>query len=268
MATFDPSTLNFSAEAAPTSGSNYSGENPNHHAEQLSSAADAARQTGLKDICRSKHDLMHWSCIKSIDHGDRLSHYLGKQCVPLSYFISKRIFDFVVSSILIVTLLPLFFLIALLIKLDSHGPAIFTQRRVGKNGLIFNIYKFRSMYIDTPRYDFSPTESYDRRITRIGRFLRRTSLDELPQLVNVFIGNMSLVGPRPEMPFIVRSYDKIQRQRLQATPGITGLWQLSADRAFQIHENIHYDLFYIQNRTFLADITILVHTLFFAMRGV
>jgi lipopolysaccharide/colanic/teichoic acid biosynthesis glycosyltransferase len=123
------------------------------------------------------------------------------------------------------------------------------------------------MYTGTPKYGFSPTTSNDPRITRIGQFLRRASLDELPQLMNVFLGSMSLVGPRPEMPFVVRRYDARQRRRLQAAPGITGLWQLSADRGFPIHQNIDYDLYYIRNRSFFMDLSILVHTLFFAMRG-
>ena len=175
--------------------------------------------------------------------------------------------DLIVSSLLLVLLAPLLFLIAILIRLDSPGPALFVQKRVGRNGEFFNMYKFRSMYTSAPKYDLSPTQSSDPRITRIGSFLRRTSLDELPQLINVFLGNMSLVGPRPEMPFIVQRYNSRHRQRLQVIPGITGLWQLSADRAFPIHENIEYDLYYIRNRTFFMDIAILIHTLFFAMRG-
>ncbi len=92
-------------------------------------------------------------------------------------------------------------------------------------------------------------------------------MDELPQLFNVLLGNMSLVGPRPEMPFIVEHYSAQQRTRLQVTPGITGLWQLSADRPFPIHENLEYDLYYIRNRTFFMDAAILIHTLFFAIGG-
>jgi lipopolysaccharide/colanic/teichoic acid biosynthesis glycosyltransferase len=141
------------------------------------------------------------------------------------------------------------------------------QKRVGKNGKLFNIYKFRSMYTSTPQYDVSPTQSSDPRITRLGKFLRRTSLDELPQLINVFLGDMTLVGPRPEMPFIVDRYGDQHRRRLQVVPGITGLWQLSADRALPIHENMEYDLYYIRNRTFFMDIAILLHTLLFAIGG-
>jgi lipopolysaccharide/colanic/teichoic acid biosynthesis glycosyltransferase len=139
---------------------------------------------------------------------------------------------------------------------------------VGKDGKLFNLYKFRTMRTDSPKYDFSPTVSDDPRITRIGRFLRRTSFDELPQLINVIKGDMSLVGPRPEMPFIVEQYKAAHRQRLRVRPGITGLWQLSADRAFQIHENIQYDLYYIRHRSFFMDFAILLHTAIFAMHGV
>ena len=98
--------------------------------------------------------------------------------------------------------------------------------------------------------------------------LRRTSLDELPQLFNVLAGSMSLVGPRPEMPFIVEQYNDTHRQRLQVKPGLTGLWQLSGDRAFRIHENIEYDLYYIQRRNFFMDLAIVLHTVVFAMRGI
>jgi lipopolysaccharide/colanic/teichoic acid biosynthesis glycosyltransferase len=111
------------------------------------------------------------------------------------------------------------------------------------------------MFQHVSSYGYSPKDGEDPRITRIGRFLRRTSLDELPQLINVFLGTMSLVGPRPEMPFIAEGYTALQRQRLSVKPGITGLWQLSADRAFLIHENMEYDLYYMSNNPrFLWDI--------------
>jgi lipopolysaccharide/colanic/teichoic acid biosynthesis glycosyltransferase len=162
---------------------------------------------------------------------------------------------------------PLLSLIGQMIRLGSRGPALFVQQRAGKEGKLFSMYKFRSMYLETPTYDVSPTQSSDPRITRLGRILRRTSLDELPQLINVFLGNMSLVGPRPEMPFIVERYSDQHRTRLQVAPGITGLWQLSVDRALPIHENLEYDLYYIRNRTFFMDVAILLHTLLFAVGG-
>jgi exopolysaccharide biosynthesis polyprenyl glycosylphosphotransferase len=186
---------------------------------------------------------------------------------PWHYALAKRGIDIAVSSVLLVLLGPFLALIGLLIRMGSPGPALFVQRRVGRNGEFFNMYKFRSMYTSAPAYDVSPTHSTDPRITKLGRFLRRMSLDELPQLINVFLGNMSLVGPRPEMPFIAERYNAEQRRRLEVLPGITGLWQLSADRAFPIHENMEYDLYYMRNRNFFMDIAILIHTAIFAARG-
>src|SRR5205807_272865 len=107
------------------------------------------------------------------------------------------------------------------------GPALFKQTRIGLCGLAFKMYKFRSMHRAGASYDYSPKTQTDPRITRFGKFLRKTSLDELPQLLNVLEGSMSLVGPRPEMPFIVKQYGDKEQQRLQVKPGLTGLWQLS-----------------------------------------
>ena len=140
--------------------------------------------------------------------------------------------------------------------LRFKGADFFRQLRVGREGKLFEMHKFRSMHVDAPKYDYHPTGADDPRITRVGRWLRRTSLDELAQLINILNGDMSLVGPRPEMPFIVDTYNERQRQRLNVIPGVTGLWQLSADRAFLIHENIQYDLYYIRNRNFFIDLAI------------
>jgi exopolysaccharide biosynthesis polyprenyl glycosylphosphotransferase len=186
----------------------------------------------------------------------------------LAYAWVKRIFDFSGAAVLLVVGSPVFLLLALLIKLDSKGAALFRQERVGLNGRRFRMFKFRTMHPDAPAYAYSPKEPDDQRITRLGRFLRRTSLDELPQLLNVVLGNMSLVGPRPEMPFIVESYTEQHSRRLQVKPGITGLWQLSGDRNYFIHENIEYDLYYIKHQNFFMDIAILLHTFIFAMRGI
>jgi len=159
-------------------------------------------------------------------------------------------------------------LLAQAIKLDSRGPVLFRQERVGQNGKLFKMFKFRTMHAGSPSYEYSPRASNDPRITRLGKFLRQTSLDEVPQLLNVLQGHMSLVGPRPEMPFIVEQYTERHRQRLQVRPGLTGLWQLSGDRAFLIHENVEYDLYYIQHRSFFMDAAILLHTIVFAARGI
>lgn len=192
----------------------------------------------------------------------------GKPAPRVGYEIAKRALDFVGAVFLTILCAPVFLVLAIFIKLDSEGSVFFRQERIGQNGAPFRMYKFRSMQITAPAYAYSPRESGDPRITRIGRFLRKTSLDELPQLVNVLQGSMSLVGPRPEMPFIVKQYNQRHRQRLQVKPGLTGLWQLSGDRAFRIHENIEYDLYYIQHRNFFMDLAVLLHTSIFAMRGI
>jgi lipopolysaccharide/colanic/teichoic acid biosynthesis glycosyltransferase len=207
----------------------------------------------------------------SVDHADLdglLLSSVGKIDSRSGYELVKRILDAFLATVLLVLLAPLLIPIAVLVRYDSEGPCLFAQRRVGRDGRIFNLYKFRTMSVDAPAYDYCPKDSSDARITRIGRFLRRTSLDELPQLFNVLKGEMSLVGPRPEMPFIVDNYTPQHRQRLRVTPGLTGLWQLSGDRAYLIHENIEYDIYYIKNRNLFMDLAVLIHTLFFAMRGV
>lgn len=240
---------------------------PNLALEQIAAAIDAAKQAGSRVVFLSATELQEQKWTESIDVDGLSLTPMLESFERWPYSLTKRAVDLMGSTLLLVLLAPLFFLIALFIRLDSPGPALFVQDRVGRNGEPFKIYKFRSMHNGTPQYERSPTTPSDPRITRLGRFLRRTSLDELPQLMNVFLGDMSLVGPRPEMPFIVHTYTPEQRQRLQVTPGITGLWQLSADRVFPIHENIQYDLYYVRNRGFFIDIAILIHTLLFAMRG-
>lgn len=240
---------------------------PNLSSKQIAAAVDAANQAGSRVLFLSATELQEQKWTESIDIDGLSLTPMLESFERRPYSIAKRIVDLIGSSLLLALFSPLLFLIAFFVMLDSPGPALFVQNRVGRNGKLFKIYKFRSMHESTPEYELSPTTPFDPRITRVGRFLRRSSLDELPQLMNVFLGDMSLVGPRPEMPFIVQIYTSEQRQRLQVTPGITGLWQLSADRAFLIHENIQYDLYYIRNRGFFMDLAILIHTLFFAMQG-
>lgn len=184
------------------------------------------------------------------------------------YEFVKRMFDIVLGSCLLVLILPFLVGIALAIRISSSGPIFFIHERVGKDGKRFRMFKFRTMHADADPYAVCPKEQADPRISNIGRILRRTSFDELPQLLNVILGDMSLVGPRPEMPFIVSEYNALQRQRLVVKPGLTGLWQLSADRKSLIHENLDYDLYYIRNRGFFMDLAVLFHTVIFAMRGI
>jgi len=184
-----------------------------------------------------------------VDYGEldgiMLAH-LSRGTNRMLYDFGKRALDMFAAASLLLLLAAFAPLIAILVKATSPGPVLFRQERAGKAGHRFTMYKFRTMYRDAPIYSYSPGAGDDPRVTRVGRFLRRTSLDEFPQLINVLLGQMSLVGPRPEMPFIVEHYTALQRQRLSVKPGITGLWQLSADRAFLIHENIEYDLYYFR----------------------
>lgn len=184
------------------------------------------------------------------------------------YDISKRLFDCVGATLLLIVSAPLWAIAAAAVKLSSRGPVIFRQERVGQNGRIFRMLKFRTMHADVPKYDRSPEDADDARITRVGQFLRKASLDELPQLWNVLRGEMSLVGPRPEMPYVVEGYSAQERRRLSVPQGLTGIWQLSADRKYAIHDNIEYDLYYIENRGFFIDLAVLLHTLVFAMKGI
>lgn len=180
----------------------------------------------------------------------------------------KRCCDVVGVLFLLVVLFPVLLLVAVLIKLDSPGPVFFRHSRVGKDDRIFTLLKFRSMMTDAPKYAESPTSVADVRLTRVGRWIRRLSIDEMPQLINVLKGEMSLVGPRPEMPFIVDRYDRVAFRRLCVKPGITGLWQISPARAFPIHDNLQYDLHYIRNQSLFLDCAIIMRTLTAVIRGV
>ena len=188
--------------------------------------------------------------------------------IDYSYLRFKRYIDLLLAVVLLCFSWPIFVVIALAIKIDSKGPTFFKQERVGKEGNLFQMYKFRSMFLDTDSYATKPIFHKDPRVTRIGRYLRKTSLDELPQIINVLKGDMSFVGPRPEMPFIVAEYNEIHKERLKVLPGITGLWQLSGDRRKAIHENMDYDLYYTRNVSFFLDLAILIETLIFAFKGI
>ncbi len=184
------------------------------------------------------------------------------------YDFGKRLFDLVIASMLLVISAPMWIFAAIAVKMTSDGPIFFQQARVGKDGRTFQMLKFRSMYVSSAQYERSPEDVRDPRITPAGQFMRKTSLDELPQLWNVICGDMSLVGPRPEMPYIVEGYAALESMRLSVPQGLTGIWQLSADRRYAIHESIEYDLYYVENRGFFIDLAILAHTVLFAMKGI
>jgi exopolysaccharide biosynthesis polyprenyl glycosylphosphotransferase len=189
---------------------------------------------------------------------------------PLQRFI-KRVFDVSVSSLVLVAALPLMLLVALAIRIDSRGPALFPQQRVGQNGRLFEMYKFRSMAVDAEaRQAEVDTRTADGRIvhkipndprvTRVGAWIRRFSIDELPQLINVLKGDMSLVGPRPELPRLVEQYEPWQRKRFEVPQGITGWWQVTGRADNLMHLNTQADLDYIRNYSIWLDLKILWKT--------
>ncbi len=188
----------------------------------------------------------------------------------------KRVFDVAMALFGLIVLVPVFLIIGVWIKASSPGPIFYRARRVGRNGLLFSLYKFRSMVVNADRLGVGITAGDDPRITRPGRFLRRTKLDELPQLINVLKGDMSLVGPRPEDPRYVATYTAEQRRVLTVRPGITS-WAsvqfrheeqlLSASTVDDVYrreimpQKLALDLDYIARRSFWLDTRILLHTL-------
>jgi exopolysaccharide biosynthesis polyprenyl glycosylphosphotransferase len=186
----------------------------------------------------------------------------------------KRLIDIVVSLIVLVAGLPLWILIAILIKIDSRGPVIYKQERVGKDGKIFTLYKFRSMHENAEALT-GPTWAMknDPRVTRVGKILRKLHLDEIPQFVNVLKGDMSLIGPRPERPVFVEKLSKeipLYRRRLKVKPGITGWAQVKYkyDESIEdVKKKLQYDLFYIENMSLRMDLKIIAYTILHILSG-
>jgi exopolysaccharide biosynthesis polyprenyl glycosylphosphotransferase len=189
-----------------------------------------------------------------------------------SQWFLKRAMDMAVSLLGMIVLFPLFFVIGLIIRIDSPGPVVFRQLRVGKGEKVFPCFKFRSMREGADEEKAELLEQNeadgpifkirnDPRVTAVGRILRRTSLDELPQLLNVLMGHMSLVGPRPAIPSEVQRYQPWHRRRLEVAPGITGLWQVSGRSQLTFDEQVLLDLYYIENWSPFLDLQILLRTL-------
>ena len=173
----------------------------------------------------------------------------------------KPIFDFLLAAALLVPLLPIMFIEAVAIAVDSRGFVLFVQPRVGRGGRSFRMYKFRTMIPAEHSLDAQgKVKPDDERITRLGRFLRRTSLDELPQLFNILKGDMSFVGPRPTLQYQVDRYDAFQRRRLEVKPGVTGLAQIRGRNSLSWEEKIRHDVEYVERRSFLLDLRILLST--------
>lgn len=184
----------------------------------------------------------------------------------------KRIFDVIAASIILFLMSPLMVVIIVLIKLDTKGNAFFKQQRVGLNGVHFTMWKFRSMVIDAESSRDSLSDcnemsegvlfkmKQDPRITRIGSYIRKASIDELPQLMNVIKGDMSLVGPRPPLPSEVALYSVLERQRLCVLPGITCLWQVCGRSDIPFAQQVELDIEYIESQSFLKDVELLLRT--------
>jgi len=207
------------------------------------------------------------------------------------YLLVKRGLDIIGAVVLLVLLSPLLLLIACAIKLYSPGPTLFVQERVGYDGAtgqtrLFKLYKFRSMHVNAdPEVHLQHMRNLilnkeapagphatqklvgDRRITGVGRLLRRSSLDELPQLVNVLRGEMSLVGPRPALPYEVACYEEWHKSRLQVKPGLTGLWQIEGRCRVSFDEGVRMDIYYIEHMSLALDLKILLLTPWAALSG-
>lgn len=173
------------------------------------------------------------------------------------YEIVKRIIDIIISLIGIIILSPLMLLIAVLIRLDSEGDIIFSQSRTGKYGNKFDVWKFRTMESNNDVRDFSKGDQH----TKIGTFLRKTSLDELPQLFNILLGSMSFIGPRPWIPEYFDNMNEIQKHRVDVNPGLTGLAQSKGRNSISIFDKINYDLEYIDKYSFVEDIKVVFYTI-------
>ena len=189
------------------------------------------------------------------------------------YLFLKRMFDIIISLVGIIVLSPLFLILAVAIKIDSDGPVFFVHKRIGYKGKKLNVYKFRTMIANaeellktlTPEQKREFEESFkldnDFRITRVGKFLRKTSLDELPQLLNVLIGNMTLVGPRPVIEVELAKYGKYKDKFLSVKPGLTGYWQANGRSNTTYDERVAMDMYYIDHMFLTLDLLIMIQTI-------
>ena len=189
------------------------------------------------------------------------------------YLIAKRITDIVCSLVGLIILSPILLCTAIAIKIDSKGPILFKQDRVGKDEQIFSMYKFRSMVVNAEELKKSLEKENemsgpmfkikkDPRVTRVGRFIRKTSIDELPQLINVLKGNMSLVGPRPSLPKEVEAFEPWMKERLTVLPGLTCIWQVSGRNNIPFKEWMELDIKYVRERSYFLDLKLIFKTIF------
>ncbi|WP_423231115.1 sugar transferase [Clostridium collagenovorans] len=190
-----------------------------------------------------------------------------------AYNIIKRFFDVIIASLALVILSPVFIIIFICIKVDSSGPAVFGHTRIGENGKLIKVYKFRSMvenaeevlrnFTAEQKKEFEKNFKLenDPRITKVGNFLRKTSLDELPQLFNIILGNMSIVGPRPIIKKEIQKYGEYADKLFSVKPGLTGYWQANGRSDTSYEERVQMDMFYIDNRSISMDVKIIFKTI-------
>lgn len=191
----------------------------------------------------------------------------SKNLTPIRIFI-KRCIDIFLSMFILILISPLLIISALVVKLESKGTVFYLQKRIGMGGKPFTIYKFRTMVVDAEKKGLGyELVKGDSRITRVGEFLRRWSIDEFPQLINVMKGEMSLVGPRPTLGYQIEQYDDFQRRRLEVKPGMTGLATVMGRNLLTWNERIEYDVWYIDNYSIILDFKIMLWTFTAIFRG-
>ena len=179
----------------------------------------------------------------------------------------KRIFDILFSLSALLAFLPLLAVLGLIVKFTSPGPVIFKHKRIGKSGKEFYVYKFRTMVANAEKLGAGLTEKNDKRITPVGAVLRRFSLDEFPQFLNVLRGEMSIVGPRPEIPEIVKDYSPFQKRVLGVRPGLSGFPQINGRAELTIPKKLRLDVYYVKHTGFCFDLYIIFKTIFVILSG-
>lgn len=239
------------------------------------SHSNEAEEFNILSVETDKQLPIENNIIKFDDNNKVLEQKEKKTFNEITYSFLKRTVDITASATVLLLLSPVFLVTSLAIRKDSDGPAMFTQKRIGKDGKLFEIYKFRTMVPDADKKlfelldkDEKAREEYkvnkklknDPRITKVGNFLRKTSIDELPQLINVLKGDMSLVGPRPYLPREVKDMGDYYNTIIESKPGITGLWQVSGRSNTTFEQRLEFDKEYTENKGFLYDMGLLTKT--------
>jgi len=257
----------------------------NTHIEEIIIAIEATEHDRLKNILLriddgKKRIKLLPDTFEILSGSIKMTNIFGVALIelfpdPMPYWqqATKRLIDFVFSSAAILLLIPSYLFSALAVKLSSPGPIFYLQERVGSKGKVFKIVKFRTMYVDAEKFGPQLSSENDPRITKIGRFMRKTRLDEFPQFFNVLVGHMSLVGPRPERQFYIDQIIKCEPQYLQLTrvrPGITSWGQVKygyAENVDQMLQRMKYDLIYLKNRSLALDIKIMMYTILIVLKA-